>query len=398
MQTPAPTAQDTSRIESAVVEARELAASDITAAQERLRQLLAELRGWRESGTMQADGGRLYQEALLLHIGIQTKLLAPEEEILGSFRELLLVNPAIDPAAFNPRERLLLERSRIGQTGHLSLKTDLPDVAISYLGSELGRTPLDLPLLAGKYRLVLSRPTYLDQAFDAEIRAGEILVMERTMRRSTVSVPLSVPVPGIRLKLNGREVGLTLGFEPWLASLPGDVRERLGEIVQGWRVDTRTGGFFRLTEVPVGEPLQLDLEGPCYEPLNIQWTVSEQEVDWTRSFVVAPELRAIAMTREVGFLEVASAPEGAEVWLDGRLEGRTPMGMDVCAGTHRVQVLHPAGQFTREVVLRKGQVSKVSGELKPALAFLGIYTGVLPPVEGGICWTPSRRSWPGSWR
>ncbi|MBM3790366.1 MAG: hypothetical protein FJW35_08450, partial [Acidobacteria bacterium] len=97
MQTPAPPARDTSRIESAVAEARELAASDITAAQEKLRLLLAELRGWRESGTMQADGGRLYQEALLLHIGIQTKLLAPEEEILGSFRELLLVNPAIDP-------------------------------------------------------------------------------------------------------------------------------------------------------------------------------------------------------------------------------------------------------------------------------------------------------------
>lgn len=75
--------------------------------------------------------------------------------------------------------------------------------------------------------------------------------------------------------------------------------------------------------------------------------------------------------------------------MDGALQGRTPLGKDVCAGTHRLQLLHPAGQFVTEVVVRQGQVSKAGGELKPALAFVGIYGG--DPAAGSL--SPMKAEW-----
>ncbi len=376
-----PTPQELARLAAAIEETRQLSQTELTAAQERLQVLLGQFRQWRDSGSVGSDGARLYQDALLLHIGVQTRLLVPEEEILNSFRELMRLNPVINPELFNPREKLLLERSRLGSIGNLSVRTQPTDVSLLYLGNELGRTPLDIPLVAGRYHFLLRRTGYLDQEFDADIRTSEILLMERSMRRSTISLPLSTSVPAITISLNGRIIGQTQPYDPWLASQSAELRPLLQETVARWNLQTRTAGFFLLTEIPVGEDIELAFQAACYESRSLKLSVGEEQIDWTRPVVILPELRSVELTREVGFLEVNSSPQGAEVWMDGVLQqGKTPLGMEVCAGTHRLQILGGAGQYSQEVVLRKGQVSKVTGELKPALVFLGAYERREPAV------------------
>ena len=341
---------------------------------DKLAPLLSELRQLQETGSLTPETSKIFQDALLLGVRTQVKLLAPEPEITRSFRELLVLNPKIDESIFNPREKLLLDKLRSGETGRLALETDPPGGALTYLGIDMGVTPVSIPLVAGTYRLHLQKQGFLDQDFDVIIKPSEILTMSRTMRRRAVEVPLSINVPGATVTLGGKSMGTSRPYGAWIASMPAERQKEYESIVNAWNVDTATAGFILLPEVPVDEALTLDFQASCYESLSMKLQISDQEIDWNHPRVLRPELRNIVLKKDTGYVEVVSTPAGAEVRIDGVVQGKTPVGADVCVGTHRVQVLHSSGQYVREVVVRRGQASKVSGELKPALVFLGVYS------------------------
>jgi hypothetical protein len=355
-------------------EARDLQTTQLAEVPNKLAPLLAELRQLQQGGKLDPEISKIYQEALLLQISAQTKLLAPESDITAAYRELLVVNPKLDDSAFNPREKQLLDKMRSAETGRLSLKTDPPGITLLYIGIDLGTTPVDVSLIAGAYRLLLRKEGFRDQEFDVTIRPSEILSAERTMRRRAVEIPLSTDAVGISVVMNGQVVGKTQPVDAWITSLPTDRQEGMRTLVRQWGSDARSGGFLRLPEVNVGEPVTLELQAPCYQPARRNFTVSESEVDWSTLVHVRPELRRIELKRDTGFMEVTSVPSGAEVWIDGTLSGKTPLQRDICVGTHRIQVLHSSGQYRQEVVVQRDQITKVAGEVRPALLFLGTYT------------------------
>lgn len=372
-QTTPPVAPDLPKMEQALKEAGDLQSTQPGAVAEKLTPVLTDLRQLRQKGTLTLQTIKIYQDALLLLMRAQSLLMAPEPEIVASLRELVVVNPKIEDAIFNPREKLLLENLRSAETGRLALQTNPPGCTLTYHGTEWGSTPVDVPLLAGTYTLRLSKQGYLDQEFEITVKPAEILSASRALRRRAVDLLLSVNVSGTLVSLNGQGVGTTQLINAWVASLPADRQQEMGSLVRQWNLDLNTAGFFRLSEIPVGEPVKLEFRAPCYETLNLNLTVNEQEVDWSRPIVLRPELRQVELKRDVGFAEISSTPAGAEAYLDGILLGNTPVGREVCVGTHRIQVLHRSGQYVREVTIRRGLAAKVTGDLKPALAFLGIY-------------------------
>jgi hypothetical protein len=339
----------------------------------KLAPMLAELGQMRQKGSLTAPAVKIFHEALLLLIRTQTKLLVPEEKILPTLRDLLILDPKLSEGDFNPREKILIEKIRSAETGHLQVQSKPEAAALLYLGSELGATPVDMPLMAGTYRFLLRKEGYLDQEFDATIGPGQIRTMELALRRRSVEMPVMIGAAGVSISVNGQVVGTSQVYDRWLESVPVERRAEMEALVKGWSTDSSTDSFFRLAEVPVGETIALEFRAPCYEPLKMSLTVAERDVDWKRPVVVRPELKRVEMKRDTGFMEVTSVPAGAEVWLDGALQGKTPLSKDVCAGSHRIQILHRSGQYLTEVVVRRGQATKVSGELKPALAFLGIF-------------------------
>jgi hypothetical protein len=373
-QVPAPAAQDIGKMEQVLKEAGELQSSQPQAVAEKLAPLLAELRPLRQSGTLAQDGARILQDALVLLMRTQTMLLLPEAQITVLARELLTTNPRIDESIFNPREKLLLQKIRSAETGRFVLQTTPPGAVLIYLGTELGKTPAEVPLVSGAYRFQLRLPGYLDQDFEATIQPSEIVTEARTLRRRTVEIPVAINAPATAIMLNGKSLGVSQGYNAWLASLTADSRPEWATIIQQWNIDRASFSFFRLQDVPVGEDLKIEFQAACYQPAALQFMVQEAEVDWTRPLVVRPELRRVELKRDTGFLEVSSTPSGAEVWLDGVSQGQTPIGKDVCVGAHRVQIWHRSGQYVQEVNIRRGQASKVAGDLKPALAFLGIFS------------------------
>jgi len=372
-QVPDPGPQSLAEFREALIEARDLQATELQTAREKLTTLLAALRNVQESMALNAESAEIFGEALLLQIGIQTKLLAPEEEIYSLLRELLIIKPTVDDILFNPRQKLLFERVRVVDSGRLSIRTTPPGGSIIYLGNNLGETPLELPLVEGTYPLLLRKEGFRDQEIEVTMGKAEILILERTLRKSSVEVPLSLNTVGATVRMNGTVVGQSQDYDSWISGMGTEERAEVESIVTNWNIDTRSAGFFKLSEVPVEETINLEFQAPCYEGLTLQFTVAEGDVDWNRMSVAKAELRNIELSKDTGFIEVTSTPSGADVWIDGALQGKTPLQADVCVGTRSIQVLHRSGQYVREVILKRGQVTKVTGEVKPALAFLGIY-------------------------
>jgi hypothetical protein len=381
--------QDLAKWEQVLKEAGELQAAQPQAVAEKLAPLLTELRQLREGGALTPEASRILQDALLLAMRTQGMMLLPEAQIIPIARELLVTNPRIEDSLFNPRERIMIGKIRSAETGRLAVQTTPPGAALLYSGSEFAKTPAEIPLIAGSYRFRVRMQGYLDSEFDIAIQPTAMLTETRTLRRRAVEIPVAVNVQGARVLLNGKSIGVSQEYKTWISSLPPEKQQEMATVVQPWEVDRATGSFFRLQDVPVGEAMKVEFQAGCYQPVAVEFTVPDQDVDWTRPIVVRPELRRVDMKRDTGFLEVSSTPSGAEVWLDGILQGQTPMGKDVCSGSHRVQVWHLSGQLVQEVTIRRGQASKVAGDLKPAITFLGIYAQ--PKQGGGL--TPVSADW-----
>ncbi|MBN1567435.1 MAG: PEGA domain-containing protein [Acidobacteria bacterium] len=373
-QIPSQTAFDAAAADLILKEAGELQSTQPQSVGEKLAPLLTELRQARQGGTLGEDASRILRDALLLLMRTQIMLLAPEQEILTQVREILIANPKIDETIFNPREKLLLNKVRSGETGSLSLETTPPGAILSYLGAELGTTPAKVDLIAGAYRFQLRLPGYLDQEIDATIQPLEILTLSRSMRRRAVEIPISINAPSTTIVFNGKTLGVSQDYKTWLASLPAERRAEYEALIQQWNVDPFASSFLRLVDVPVDEPFKLEFKAACYQPLRVEAKVTEQEVDWAKRAFVVPALRNVQLTKDTGSIEVSSTPSGAEVWLDGSLQGQTPLeGKELCAGTHRIQILHDAGQYVQDISVQHGRTLRVRGRLRPALAFLGIY-------------------------
>ena len=373
-QAPSQTTYDAATMELILKEAGDLQSTEPQSVDEKLAPLLSELRQARESGTLAGDASRILKDALLLMMRTQIMLLAPEQEILALVRELLINDPAIDESIFNPREKLLLNKIRSAETGSLTLETTPPGAVLSYLGADLGTTPGKFDLIAGIYRFKLRLPGYLDQDVNATIQPSEILTLVRNMRRRTVEIPMSINAPSTTIVFNGKTLGVSQGYKTWLASLPAERQQEYESVIQQWKIDPSASSFFRLVDVPVGESFKLEFQAACHQPFDLVAKVMDQEVDWTRTTFEVPELRNVQLAKDTGSIEVSSTPSGAEVWLDGSLQGQTPLeGKELCAGTHRIQVLHDSGQYVQDITVQRGRTLRVRGRLRPALAFLGVY-------------------------
>jgi hypothetical protein len=373
-QTPATPDQTVQRMRAALKEAEDIQASELQGVLDKLAPLLDELSQWQAKGALTAETATVYQDGLLLKIRTQIKLLVPDPDIAASFRALLVLSPNLDDTIFNPREKLLFEKIRSAETGRLALQIDPPGGTVTYMGMELGAAPLNVPLIAGTYHLRAQKPGYFDQEFNVTIRPSEIFTMSRALRRRSVEVPFTVSGTSAAVLLGGKSLGETAKYDAWMASLPEERRKEYESIVRAWDIDPASSTFGLIPEAPVGEPLNLEFRAPCHEPSTITLQIDEQEVDWNHPRALRPELRRIELKKDTGFLDISANAAEAEIYIDGALHGKTPMGSDVCSGAHKIQVVHRAGQYVREVIVRRGQISKVTGELKPALAFLGIYT------------------------
>ena len=282
-----------------------------------------------------------------------------------------------------------------------------PTGAEVYLDGRLrGRTPLTLSVNPGRHEVELRLPGYQPYKATVNPKPGErVQVFAQLVpepRRGTLSVastpsgaevyvdgalrgrtPLSLSLPEGRY---GVEVRLS-GYEPYRAT----VQVRRGETT---RLEVRLNpiprtGTLYLESSPSGAevylegrlqgrtPLRLTLnEGtyrvelrlPGHEPY--QATVRVERGRETR---LSASLRPL----RTGELYLEARPEGAEVYIDGRLVGRSPLRVSLEAGLREVRVVAPGyGEYRAMVEVRPGESVRLLVELVPVRATLELYLNV----------------------
>ncbi|MCP3961745.1 MAG: PEGA domain-containing protein [bacterium] len=92
-------------------------------------------------------------------------------------------------------------------------------------------------------------------------------------------------------------------------------------------------------------------------------------------------------------LHLTSAPEGAEVFVDGDLKGETPLELEMLSGEHRIEIASPTWAVHRETLrLREGETRSLRVQLE-RLARLAVSSepaGAVVLVDGDTAgWTPT---------
>jgi hypothetical protein len=151
---------------------------------------------------------------------------------------------------------------------------------------------------------------------------------------------------------------------PAQATLVVDSRPTGAEVYVEGRLQGRTPLRLTLNE----GTYRVELRLPGYEPY--QATVRVERGRETR---LSASLRPI----RTGELYLEARPEGAEVYVDGRLVGRAPLRVSLEAGLHEVRVVAPGyGEYRAQVEVRPGESLRLVVELVPVRAILELYLNV----------------------
>ncbi|MEI6669442.1 MAG: PEGA domain-containing protein [Acidobacteriota bacterium] len=299
------------------------------------------------------------------------------DSVEQSYRELLHVDPFYS-AVLPPREQEALDALKTREGGVLEVASPVRDCRILIDGIDVGITgdaPVRVSLVAGTYQLRLEKPTHAAAMARVVIVAAQTTTAADLAPRTQVppivfltdragitvivdNVPLSdtVPLPGLRNALSP-EAGAVL--DQAIASSTFDAATSAGVLVRDAPVDTSFNVRFR---------------GECFieetRPVSLTAEALAGLAPGTPLLWLG-DANAVRMRPDVGTMRVTSTPTDADVYLDGKMAGRTPFERSVCSGEHRVRVRHAIGSYTVTAVVIRGRTEVLDVALKPGLAFLG---------------------------
>jgi hypothetical protein len=271
-----------------------------------------------------AEALRLYQAAydlvpspdILFNIGLAREKTFDYEGCAVALTEYLR-QPGDAEQLARARERLARCRARTLVPVKVS---SLPPSAAIYVGQGArrvlrGRTPTRLDLPPGTYLLTLEAPGYQPQSQQVTAEVGARPEVDFTLER-TSSLRIEADVAGARVALNGR----------YLEETP----------------------FQR--EVPAGL-YQVAVSKPGHRPVTREVRVEPgQHVALMLSL---PRVRILSLT--------SATP--AQVRLDGRAAGTTPVVAEVAAGPHQLEASAP-GHLPLVTDIRVGQESDLALQLE----------------------------------
>ncbi|MGC8904047.1 PEGA domain-containing protein [Thermus sp.] len=231
--------------------------------------------------------------------------------------------------------RISAQLSPEPRQGSLSVDSTPSGAEVYVEGALRGRTPLNLALPEGRYQVELRLSGYQPYQAVVQVRRGETARLEVRLvpLPRTGTLYLETSPQGAEVYLDGRLQGRT------------PLRLSLDE------------GSYRV-----------ELRLPGYEPY-----AASVRVEGGRETRLSANLRPL----RTGELLLEARPEGAEVYVDGRLVGRAPLRVSLEAGFHQVRVVAPGyAEYRSQVEVRPGESVRLYVELTPVRAVLELYLNV----------------------
>ena len=280
----------------------------------------------------------------------------------ADFASLLRIDPsyAIDRQTLSPKVVDLFDRVRARTVGILTLTVDPPRARVRIDGDPVDSAPEGIGVLSGTHELRIEMDGY-DPHVETITAAGGTR-LERTVRLRPNRRALEfITVPtGVTVTIDDNTAGTTGGpatpeVEGLAATYGFDARQASAPLL----VPTVTPGEHRVR-----------FDRDCYESQSVVVRV-ELDAEQNRPLRFAPVVLKESRTR----LQITSVPSGAEVQVDGKAVGTTPVTLDaLCGGDREVTVLRDGiGRWSEKVRLTTGQLNTLDVRLRPTLLYVGTF-------------------------
>jgi hypothetical protein len=279
------------------------------------------------------------------------------------------------------------------RTGRLIVNTSPGGAHVSWDGQPVdGVTPMSRENLApGRHLLTLQKIGYDDWHQTVEIAVGKVSRVDVELDQLRGIVLLETNPPGVEVRMESHEepsarvfmgatpllladvpFGSTVlslrkdGFDPVEISVKVESRvPQLRSVEMTTRLAT-----LKVDSVPQGATVLLDGEPVGQTPCTLsavlegkrELLVHKSGFDaYRESLQVAPRTeitRNIALAESPASLDLDSEPSGADVFLDGKLVGKTPLKLGgILAGQHTMRLsLRKYSPLEKEVALEPGKV------------------------------------------
>jgi hypothetical protein len=228
-------------------------------------------------------------------------------------------------------------------TGVLTINSSRPlDAIIKIDGEEVGTTPLKLRVRSGTHTIRAYKEGFENWDGSVEIKGTAPQMLSVRLRFLVKSEP-----SGANVKINGKDFGVT----DMVLDLPAGV----------YTFEFTKKGYSRtkfMAEIPrdVSTPLPV-------APLVPIGSKKPQE-----DYSVSSESSTKPALKGFGAIQITSKPD-AQVYLDGELQGETPITLaKIPIGSYVLKLSKEGYRDLKQTVyVNKDETTKVAGELKPEL-------------------------------
>ena len=202
----------------------------------------------------------------------------------------------------------------------------LPSGAEVYIDGRLvGTTPLkNYRIPVGIHEVVVKKNAYVPAAYAVQIKANELKTLNVVLVPATGKLTVNSNPSGAEVYIDGKKVGTTPLRN---YTIPEGIHE----------VAVRKAGYAE-------RAYAISIKYGELKVLNV------------------------TLSPEIGKLTVKSNPSGAEVYVDGKKVGTTPLeNYTVTAGTHEITLIKDGYQnFTKTVTVKPGEKASITAALTPA--------------------------------
>ncbi|HEV8334812.1 MAG TPA: PEGA domain-containing protein [Candidatus Polarisedimenticolia bacterium] len=285
------------------------------------------------------------------------------ERARADFQKLLKVkiDYQIDSKMVSPKVIELFNDVKKASVGSLSVATDPPG-AEAFLGEDpLDKTPIvGRALMQGTYKLRLVLKGFEDYEEDVAVTPRTELKKEVRLKPNRRILQFVTQPNGVNVLVDGQLVGTTFGtLPPEQQSLARDAG-----------IDpARASAPLLVPNVTPGDH-QVRFEKECYEPTPRSVTVT---LDVERN---APQtFQPVVLKQDMGQISITSHPSGAEVLVNGRSQGTTPLQQTtVCAGEQEIRLVKKGeGTWFEKVRIKPDVLNTLDARLRPTLLYLGTF-------------------------
>jgi len=258
------------------------------------------------------------------------------------FASLLRVQPDYTfPGTVNARLQKLFDSVKARTVGQLALTISHPgEIQIDGRPYTIPSEAHILDLPAGDHELTVKRSGFTPVAQRFTIKPADTVVLELTLERVSANLEIST-VPGeVEVFIDAKSRGKTprsTGTEPSAPLLVPDV--------------------------PLG-PRRLELRRPCYVTLQTSIEVRPEDMR------PAP----LSLDRAVATVTIQSPEPGALVLVDGAERGKGSTTLDVCEGTHAIEVRGAGGRFIDRREWKAGAKAAITATLRRAFPVVVVRT------------------------